>query len=760
MELINENEIIIPLIQRDYAQGREKEKKRANDFLDAILEGTKNSLNLDFVYGKVEDKKFIPLDGQQRLTTLFLIHWFLSLENKYIEELNKFSYEVRSSTKDFIKHLTDEENRKKLKKTDLKQQIENSNWFFLSWKSDPTVVAILNMLNLVEAKFQNVNINDLNNITFEFLNLDDFKLTDELYVKMNARGKPLTEFENFKSKFEKYLIFKDKKYEHKIKAKLDNDWLDVFWDIAQKEVENNNKLDLANAPKIADEKYFNFFQNLTAFYSDKFNEVDVLKFDYKNTILDIIKILDCLKNYETYQDIILELRDYETFKIDIFQDFINIDKSKPEYEKRLRFYAMMKFFIKIGDINSEENKNLFKQWMRVSLNIINNTNYNTIKEFNRDKKILDDLINILDNEFYKTLSISTISKIEQFKEESLKAKLILNNKTYENEFILAEQNWYLDGQIKFLIEFSGGKDDFKIEEFIKYKKRFIALWNFSKKGKKEQLLVYRSLLTKGNYLPRVGTSDNFTFCSFETNVRAKSENWQKVFNNPIKKEYLKALLDDTRDLEAIILEWLEDKSYCSLETPQEKYIYTLVLNQENIKYCKNLQLRYYQDGREVYLLKTTQMNGMHVELYTWNLFTYKFKLVKKVLRKVQWRLESNFSSTPFKITYYSPSKSWELPSIVLNGWEKYEINIIYDFQNERFQIEFFDNNDKKLQNLDKTIKNILLRNSFISDENEYEDSNLSIYKNTNLDLCDQDKLVTFLKKLFAKFQEVSNNDPF
>ena len=753
IELINENEIIIPLIQRDYAQGREKEKKRANDFLDAILDGTKNSLNLDFVYGKVEDKKFTPLDGQQRLTTLFLIHWFISLESKYIEELNKFTYEVRSSTKDFIKHLTDKENWIKFKKVDIKQQIENSNWFFLSWRNDPTVVAILNMLNLVEIKFRDVNINDLNNITFEFLNLDDFKLTDELYVKMNARGKPLTEFENFKSKFEKYLIFENKEYEHKIKAKLDNDWLDIFWDIAQKEVEDNKKLDLAGAPKIADEKYFNFFQNLTTFYSDEFNEVDVLKFDYKNTILDIVKILDCLKNYKVYQDIILELRDYATFKINIFQDFINIDKSKPEYEKRLRFYAMMKFFIKIGDINLEENKNIFKQWMRVSLNIINNTNYNTIKEFNRDKKILDDLINILDNEFYKTLSTSTISGIEQFKEESLKAELILNNKAYENEFVIVERNWYLDGQIKFLIKFAYDRNSFDINKFKEYRNQFITLWNFSKAGRDNHILIYQALLTKGNYLPQVAKSDNFTFCSFETNVRAKSDNWQKVFNDPIKSEYLRTLLDDKRALEDIILEWLKNKSYCNLETSQEKYIYTLVLNQENIKYCKNLQLRYYQDGKEIYLLKTTQMNGMHVELYTWNLFIHQFKLVKKTLRKVQWRLESNFASTPFKTTYYNPSKSWALPSIVLDGWEKYEINIIYDFKNESFQIEFFDNNNKKLQSIDKTIKSILLRNSFILDENEYEDSNLFIYKNTNINLCNQDELVTFLQNLLEEFNK-------
>jgi len=35
-------------------------------------------------------------------------------------------------------------------------------------------------------------------ITFELLPLEHFGLTDDLYIKMNARGKPLTSFETFK----------------------------------------------------------------------------------------------------------------------------------------------------------------------------------------------------------------------------------------------------------------------------------------------------------------------------------------------------------------------------------------------------------------------------------------------------------------------------------------------------------------------------------------------------------------------------------
>ena len=91
MELIKEYEITIPLIQRDYAQGRDKEKTKANNFLNAILKGVQDGLTLDFIYGKEnkEENKFIPLDGQQRLTTLLLIHWYVSLEDKHIAILKQ-----------------------------------------------------------------------------------------------------------------------------------------------------------------------------------------------------------------------------------------------------------------------------------------------------------------------------------------------------------------------------------------------------------------------------------------------------------------------------------------------------------------------------------------------------------------------------------------------------------------------------------------------------------------------------------------------
>ena len=73
-------------------------------------------------------------------------------------------------------------------------------------KLDPTIKSCLVMLDLINelfgasSGFYNRLIQTQNPyITFQFLNMKDFGLSDDLYIKMNARGKTLTPFENFKA---------------------------------------------------------------------------------------------------------------------------------------------------------------------------------------------------------------------------------------------------------------------------------------------------------------------------------------------------------------------------------------------------------------------------------------------------------------------------------------------------------------------------------------------------------------------------------
>ena len=88
-ELLTKYEVVIPIIQRDYAQGRDGKEHIREKFLTQIknaLDNSNQSGELDFVYGTAKDGRFYPLDGQQRLTTLWLLHWFIASKAGKLEE--------------------------------------------------------------------------------------------------------------------------------------------------------------------------------------------------------------------------------------------------------------------------------------------------------------------------------------------------------------------------------------------------------------------------------------------------------------------------------------------------------------------------------------------------------------------------------------------------------------------------------------------------------------------------------------------------
>ncbi len=274
--LLQNYTVEIPKIQRDYAQGRTDEKTTslAGEFLCSIKTAicSNEPLNLDFIYGKTENKVLIPIDGQQRLTTLFLLHWYAAAKEKKLTEavksiLSKFTYETRLSSRDFCKSLIN----KSIDSFngDIGKTIKDSPWYFLSWDHDPTVCAMLTMINRIDTSFKNISIPLFDQltgsgssepaccpITFYFLPLENFQLNDELYIRMNARGKPLTEFEYFKVLFSEYLPALEEK------AKLDTEWFDIFWNYEIRQAKKKGKKINSEMADTVDRYFFTFFQSL------------------------------------------------------------------------------------------------------------------------------------------------------------------------------------------------------------------------------------------------------------------------------------------------------------------------------------------------------------------------------------------------------------------------------------------------------------------------------------------------------------------
>lgn len=280
-KFMNDNIIEIPIIQRDYAHGRLGKENLRKNFLADLKKALDNespykdtSMKLDFIYGSIENGKLNPLDGQQRLTTLWLLHWYIALRAKQLSEVNcsifrKFTYETRISSREFCENLCMPEHFTNYSGNDIVGFITNQTWFYSAWKQDPTIQSMLRMLgdtkvadkkgediiDGIEELFQNTNedvfkdywrlLTEKDAIVFYHLPLSDFGLSDDLYIKMNARGKQLTGFENFKADIIGYITkqAQDETIEHSIRTeweklldpengipiKLDTDWTDIFW---------------------------------------------------------------------------------------------------------------------------------------------------------------------------------------------------------------------------------------------------------------------------------------------------------------------------------------------------------------------------------------------------------------------------------------------------------------------------------------------------------------------------------------------------
>jgi hypothetical protein len=271
----------IPLIQRDYAQGRRGEKVDAirESFLDvlhgAIAGEHAEPVGLDFVYGELgEDGTLQPLDGQQRLTTLFLLHWYLAVRTGNLSPAvrwTNFTYETRPSARRFCQRLVSAQ--PPATTVHLSAWIRDQPWYLYVWRYDPTINSMLVMLDAIDERFASVDaqrawgrLTDTDNpgIWFHLLPLPDMGSAEALYVKMNSRGKPLTEFENFKARFEKVIGWSSQKLQDEFALKADTFWSDVFWRFR-------------GADDLVDDEFLRYFQFVTEVceWSEDGDDLDV-----------------------------------------------------------------------------------------------------------------------------------------------------------------------------------------------------------------------------------------------------------------------------------------------------------------------------------------------------------------------------------------------------------------------------------------------------------------------------------------------------
>ena len=341
-DLLKQRKLRIPKIQRDYAQGRQSQKvdeirKVFVHTLLLVVKGKRPSAELDFVYGSNQNNAFEPLDGQQRLTTLFLLHWMMGVQLSVSGDKSQslFTYETRNTSNEFCDELVQHAaiqfvHEAQNKNTEPSVVIKGRDWFKWEWKYDPTILSMLVMIDAIYNEMGddwNMDLDvcrkNLENITFNLLNLGEFGLSNELFIKMNARGKQLSDFDKLKSTLEEELQIQQKekdeqnqplaseKDEEMWRTLMDGAWVDLFWhkyarqailDTENVSPEDRKKVRL-NAAKLSELQFKKLLLRLTAvqlFESDNISEklaeaaynleefkIDNLLFSYTDSLTDL-----------------------------------------------------------------------------------------------------------------------------------------------------------------------------------------------------------------------------------------------------------------------------------------------------------------------------------------------------------------------------------------------------------------------------------------------------------------------------------------
>ena len=489
------SKIEIPILQRDYAQGRNtpdasRIRKQFSDYLiKALCNDT--PIELDFVYGSIEKQSykeseenknvFIPLDGQQRLTTLFLLHWYLAakeekLTEKIKEKMRKFSYETRPSAHDFCKKLISNANYSENLKTD----ITDASWYIDEWDNDPTVKGMLIMLDTFQNNKtlkmftdENANIsffdkliNDESGsiITFYFVSLEKFGLTEKLYIRMNARGKMLNDFENFKSEFYKIIRCHQKQFDI-FKDKIEYGWVELLWDFRDKKKFIVDKAFMNYLRFITEMLYFKQSQvkaeSYESFYKDEPINFDVLKdiFSNENNLSFLIFSFDniCLLRKRT-EDIFWLDKNKSLCKIT--ENVLN--EENIDISSQIVLYAALLYLYKTNKTKIDEDDNFF-DFIRVIRNLIHNTSDKSRREWANILKSIEYLIG--KDTIYTTLvqpetkNLLVGFYVPQVEEEIFKAKIIKHNAIAKEILSKTEANDNLSGNIASILRASYTKAD-------------------------------------------------------------------------------------------------------------------------------------------------------------------------------------------------------------------------------------------------------------------------------------------------------------
>ena len=706
-KLIRENRIIIPNLQRDYAQGREHDetvKQIRTSLIEEIYRAVtenNNPLVLNFIFGTKKDDIFIPIDGQQRLTTLFLFHWYVFVKTGYIsglERLTNFSYETRDTSERFCKNICKinildfSENKK------ISEQIEDFSWFTGNFKIDPTIKSMLVVMDEFHNKFKYLSDSDFESIksklleddcpvSFLGLPISDSLQTSDLYIKMNARGKLLSDFEIFKAKLQNSVILtrlleqtkSGTTEQDKVKfiSKYNNEYAELFYKLFNKDYDNammsfikemlrNSYLREVSRSKVGQKAYRNEYPEISKMTGSVFfryidNGGGVRSFEEpEQAFIDGLKRADDLLH--KLHDKFLNMENPLIFENTLQREgFSELEKNlfitnhtKPILSDEIERYSLYSFLYKFRIATTDMERVAYDMWKRMIYNITKNSTIDKSEQACETFVIIEEIIDAIkaydENNVLSAISnTNSISSIKptsaiynQMQEEIIKAKLIIENYSWKDKILDAE-NYFIDGEIGFILDCSRDGDTYNIGAFQKYCEFLMKIFDRNKKLRPEiskqsleQALLCMSDNTEtgtGHLLKQTYSSTcwKFPYGEYKDFLGNETEESKKMMLKELIDKLISTNAQDADSINAKLTEIVKNVN----ESQFNKAKWKLAFIKNNLfdsEFKEKLKVNRFNncihigDKREILMLTRGTTRSWSMELYTFLLYKKLDKL--------------------------------------------------------------------------------------------------------------------------------------
>ena len=563
----NIEQIIIPEIQRDYVWGKiqvesllssittdfkifnEKELEEINCITDETIKfmfteyykKQKFSSNIGFIYAyndtSYKDKYFL-IDGQQRLTTVYILIFALynildkneEFNKKYfVDKKLKIDYKVRDSSHDFLVDFISN-----VRKDFNINTIKDEYWYFSKYDSDSTIQSVKNNYKIIIDFLikENINIKKFkdyveNYVEFWFFDTNISKQGEELYLSMNSRGEAMQSNENLKALLLNKLPNNTQK-EKKVKCSNGQkweQWQHFFW---------INRDDNENAD-IGFNRFIKWIVIIEYFTQDDLpeqNEKDknkkIEEIVKDNQFISYLEILS-MDKIEKYYKTLCVLIEWKFIKTEYFNKKIQTEpldilpilyiKSKTDFEE-LDYKRHYEFF---KNINRFTNPTL--TFIVRSLDMLKNKGIpKDIIEFNK----------INDKNYERILTEQERTKLTILENHPKQREEI------EKVFWEFDGHKLLKGDFSFVWELTN-KENFDFKEFKDYKDLFFE--NFTKITNERR----RALLTFGDY----GIFDGWTYGKPRYSFEITPKEWNNREKSKKLKECTIELLKELKEDQSI-----------------------------------------------------------------------------------------------------------------------------------------------------------------------------------------------------------------